>query len=64
MRRLYSLGGLSYGNISARHDATRFWMSASGVDKGNLEQVGRDILLVTDYDPVRQAMGVSVPPGL
>jgi ribulose-5-phosphate 4-epimerase/fuculose-1-phosphate aldolase len=64
VRRLYSLGGLSYGNISARHDATRFWMSASGVDKGNLEQVGRDILLVTDYDPVRQAMCVSVPPGL
>ena len=64
VRRLYSLGGLSYGNISARHDAERFWMSASGVDKAHLEQVGRDILLVTGYDPERQAMRVSVPPGL
>ena len=31
--RLYQVGGLSYGNLSARKDATRFWMSASGVDK-------------------------------
>ena len=28
--RLYQVGGLSYGNLSARKDATRFWMSASG----------------------------------
>ena len=34
--RLYSLGGLSYGNMSARKDDTRFWMSASGVDKSKL----------------------------
>ena len=27
--RLYQVGGLSYGNLSARKDATRFWMSAS-----------------------------------
>ena len=31
--RLYQVGGLSYGNLSARKDETRFWMSASGVDK-------------------------------
>ena len=29
VKRLYSIGGLSYGNLSARKDATRFWMSAS-----------------------------------
>ena len=28
--RLYQVGGLSYGNLSARKDETRFWMSASG----------------------------------
>ena len=44
--RLYQVGGLSYGNLSARKDETRFWMSASGVDKSQLESVGRDILLV------------------
>ena len=36
--RLYSLGGLSYGNLSARKDETRFWMSASGVDKSQADR--------------------------
>lgn len=62
--RLYSIGGLSYGNLSARKDATRFWMSASGVDKSNLQEIGRDMLLVTDYDADAQAMVLSVPPGI
>jgi ribulose-5-phosphate 4-epimerase/fuculose-1-phosphate aldolase len=62
--RLYSIGGLSYGNISARKDETRFWMSASGVDKSRLREIGRDILLVTDYDPEASAMRISVPPGV
>jgi hypothetical protein len=60
--RLYSIGGLSYGNLSARKDATRFWMSASGVDKSKLEEPGRDILLVTGYDPATAKMILSVPP--
>jgi ribulose-5-phosphate 4-epimerase/fuculose-1-phosphate aldolase len=64
VRRLYSIGGLSYGNISARRDEERFWMSASGVDKSRLHEIGRDILLVTGYDAERQAMRVSVPPGI
>ena len=34
--RLYGIGGLSYGNLSARKDERRFWMSASGVDKSKL----------------------------
>jgi len=62
VRRLYGIGGLSYGNLSARHDARSFWMSASGVDKSNLRTIGRDILLVTGYDPEENAMILSVPP--
>jgi ribulose-5-phosphate 4-epimerase/fuculose-1-phosphate aldolase len=62
VKRLYGIGGLSYGNLSARRDQTTFWMSASGVDKSNLQEIGRDILLVTGYDPVDNAMLLSVPP--
>ena len=39
-------------------------MSASGVDKSQLEEVGRDILLVTDYDEANAKMVISVPPGI
>jgi ribulose-5-phosphate 4-epimerase/fuculose-1-phosphate aldolase len=62
--RLYQVGGLSYGNLSARKDATRFWMSASGVDKSQLEIAGRDILMVTGYDEANARMRISVPPGI
>jgi len=62
--RLYSAGGLSYGNLSARKDETRFWMSASGVDKSKLEAVGRDFLLVKDFDDDRGVIVLSVPPGI
>src|SRR5262245_43665037 len=44
VKRLYGIGGLSYGNLSQRKDAVRSWMSASGVDKAALETPGRDIL--------------------
>lgn len=64
VQRLFGLGGLSYGNLSVREDHHRFWMSARGVDKGNLRTIGRDILLLTGYDPQRRAMRVSVPPGI
>jgi ribulose-5-phosphate 4-epimerase/fuculose-1-phosphate aldolase len=63
LRHVFGIGGLSYGNLSARHDRHRFWMSASGVDKGKVGQVGRDILLVKGYDPEADAMRLSVPPG-
>jgi ribulose-5-phosphate 4-epimerase/fuculose-1-phosphate aldolase len=62
--RLYSVGGLSYGNLSARKDETRFWMSASGVDKTQLEVPGRDILMVTGYDEANARIVLSVPPGI
>jgi len=62
VKRLFGLGGLSYGNLSVRKDAARFWMSASGVDKGKMQLIGRDILLVTGFDPRRRVMLLSVPP--
>lgn len=62
LKRLYGIGGLSYGNISARLDETRFWMSASGVDKSRLSEIGRDILLVKDYNPETGSMILSIPP--
>jgi ribulose-5-phosphate 4-epimerase/fuculose-1-phosphate aldolase len=62
IKRLYSIGGLSYGNLSARKDAERFWMSASGVDKANLHKPGRDILLVSGYDSEAKRIVLSVPP--
>ncbi|MCS6936555.1 MAG: class II aldolase/adducin family protein [Candidatus Bipolaricaulota bacterium] len=62
VKRLYGIGGLSYGNLSVRKDSRRFWMSASGVDKSNLVQIGRDILMVKDYD--QNAIVLSVPPGV
>src|SRR6188768_4569982 len=62
--RLYQVGGLSYGNLSARKDESRFWMSASGVDKSKLESVGRDILMVKDFDDDRGVIVLSVPPGI
>ena len=62
VKRLYGIGGLSYGNLSQRKDARRFWMSASGVDKSKLETPGRDILLVSNYDHENGRIVLSVPP--
>jgi len=62
IKRLYAIGGLSYGNLSARKDTGRFWMSASGVDKSLLEEPGRDILLVSGYDAAARKIILSVPP--
>jgi Class II Aldolase and Adducin N-terminal domain len=70
---LYGIGGLSYGNVSARFrgtgveaipepDGPVFWMSASGVDKSDLRNVGEHILLVRGYDADQDAMILSVPP--
>jgi len=64
VKRLYGIGGLSYGNLSVRKDGSRFWMSASGVDKSKLSEIGRDILLVKDYDSTANAIVLSVPPNV
>ncbi len=62
VRRLFGIGGLSYGNLSVRKDARRFWMSASGVNKGAMKTIGRDMLLVKGYDAGRNVILLSVPP--
>lgn len=61
---LYGIGGLSYGNLSARaaHDPQQFWMSASGVNKARLDTVGRDILLVKGFDARTGSIRLSVNP--
>lgn len=64
VQRLYGIGGLSYGNLSARHEGNTFWMSASGVNKADLRVIGQDILLVKGYDPAHNAIRLSVPPGV
>ncbi len=70
VKLLFGIGGLSYGNVSARRIAddgirtNEFWMSASGVDKSALTRVGEHILLVREHDPERGAMVLSVPPDL
>lgn len=64
VQRLFGIGGLSYGNASARHAADTFWMSASGVDKSHLLEIGREILLVIGYDQARGVILLSVPPGV
>jgi hypothetical protein len=63
LQHVFGIGGLSYGNLSARHDRDRFWMSASGVDKGKIGTVSRDILLIKGYDKDENAMRISVSPG-
>ncbi|MGQ7278043.1 class II aldolase/adducin family protein [Brevibacillus thermoruber] len=64
LKRLFGIGGLSYGNLSARKDRQRFWMSASGVNKGDMRVIGRDILLVEGYSEERNAMILNVPPNI
>jgi hypothetical protein len=61
VKRLYGIGGLSYGNLSARKDERRFWMSCSGVDKAKLEGVGSHVQMVKGYDEAANCIELSVP---
>ena len=65
-RRFFKVLGqkqVSYGNMSARHDETAFWMTGRGVNKAKLDVIGRDILLVSKFDPQAREVHVRVPPG-
>jgi len=65
-RRFFKVLGqkqVSYGNMSARHDDTAFWMTGRGVNKAKLDVIGRDILLVSGFDPAAREIHISVPPG-
>ncbi|GAE28931.1 class II aldolase/adducin family protein [Halalkalibacter hemicellulosilyticus] len=64
LKKLYGIGGLSYGNLSARKGRETFWMSASGIDKANMRNIGQDILYISGYDPEKKAMKVSIPPNI
>ncbi len=61
--KLYGITGLSYGNLSARHDERSFWMTGRGVNKADLKLIGKDILLITGFDEKRERIRVSVPKG-
>jgi ribulose-5-phosphate 4-epimerase/fuculose-1-phosphate aldolase len=63
VQKLFGLRQLSYGNLSCRHDRRRFWMSGRGVDKGAMQRIGRDLLLVKGYDSATGEIVVSVPRG-
>jgi hypothetical protein len=65
--RIYGITGASYGNLSEREDApelgsTVFWMTGRGVNKSALSRVGRDVLLVKDFDDVCGTAVISAPP--
>jgi ribulose-5-phosphate 4-epimerase/fuculose-1-phosphate aldolase len=64
--KIFGITGASYGNLSARENIeelgdTTFWMTGRGVNKANLSRVGKDILLVKDFDLQRGTALVSVP---
>ncbi len=65
-RRFFKVLGqkqVSYGNMSARHDGDVFWMTGRGVDKAKLDVIGKDLLLVSKFDPDAREVHVTVPPG-
>ncbi|MFC0214404.1 class II aldolase/adducin family protein [Paenibacillus chartarius] len=64
VKRLYGIGGLSYGNLSSRKDRHAFWMSAAGCNKADMKTIGKDILFVKGYDPSSKSMQISVPPNV
>lgn len=64
LNKLYGVGGLSYGNLSVRSDENHFWMSASGIDKSNMKEIGRDILYIKGYNSNENQIEVSVPPNV
>lgn len=61
LKKLYGIGGLSYGNLSSRQDEKSFWMSASGINKANMRIIGQDILKIRGFNPKKNAMEISVP---
>lgn len=65
-RRFFKVLGqkqVSYGNMSARHDGDVFWMTGRGVNKAKLDVIGKDILLVSKFDPEAREVHITVPPG-
>lgn len=62
LKRLYGIGGLSYGNFSMRYENTDiFYMTASGIDKSNIKMMGKDVLFISGYDEKNKKMEITVP---
>lgn len=64
--KIFGITGASYGNLSAREripelGENTFWMTGRGVDKSNLTTVGKDILLVKDFDYKNYTAVISMP---
>lgn len=64
--KIYGITGLSYGNLSARESVpelgeTTFWMTGRGIDKARISAVGRDVLLVKDFDIEAGTAILSMP---
>ncbi|RYM05622.1 class II aldolase/adducin family protein [Sporolactobacillus sp. THM7-7] len=62
VKKLYGMGGLSYGNLSSRQNRRNFWMSASGINKAKMRVIGQDILYIKRFNSERNSMEISVPP--
>ncbi|HKB84936.1 MAG TPA: class II aldolase/adducin family protein [Ignavibacteriaceae bacterium] len=64
--KIFGITGASYGNLSAREyipefGTTAFWMTGRGVNKSDLKEVGRDILLVKDFNVPEGIAYLSMP---
>ncbi|WP_017185704.1 class II aldolase/adducin family protein [Alkalibacillus haloalkaliphilus] len=64
LKKLYGIGGLSYGNLSCREDEDSFWMSASGINKADMKVIGQDMLYITGFNEEKNAMEISIPPNV
>ncbi len=69
MRHLYKIFGItgaSYGNLSARERIeelgnSTFWMTGRGINKSNITKVGKDVMLVKDFDYKTGTALLSMP---
>ena len=65
--KIFGITGASYGNLSAREhfqqlgEAT-FWMTGRGINKSNISEIGKDVLLVKGFDFHKGESVLSVPP--
>lgn len=64
--KIFGITGASYGNLSARESVpelgkTTFWMTGRGVNKSDLREPGKDIMLVKDFNIEEGTAYLSMP---
>ncbi len=64
--KIFGITGASYGNLSTRENIpelgeTTFWMTGRGIDKSNISKVGKDVLLVKDFNYESGTAQISMP---